>query len=139
MHVGAPIKGPVADVNVVPLIDVLLVLIIIFMVITPLAPKGLPALIPQPARDEDPGPRREAIVVVHVGAGGTLQINHQNESWETVGVRLQEIFAGRAEKVAFVQGDAPVEFADVARAISIMRGAGIEKVGLLTPKTPAGG
>jgi biopolymer transport protein TolR len=137
MHVGTPIKGPVAGVNVVPLIDVLLVLIIIFMVITPLAPKGLPALIPQPAKDG--GHPEPGVIVVHVGAGGALQINHEKESWETVGARLRDIFAERAEKVAFVQGDAPVEFADVARVISIMRGAGIEKVGLLTPKTQAGG
>lgn len=122
-----------ADMNVVPLIDILLVLLIIFMIITPLIPRGLDAALPQAA--DKPGP---VAVVVQVGAGGSVRINEENASWDTIGPRLTEIFKSRAEKVAFVRGDDPVEFAEIARAISIMRAAGIEKVGLLTVRMEVG-
>jgi biopolymer transport protein TolR len=68
----------------------------------------------------------------------TLKINNEDVSWEALGSRLEQIFKGRAEKVAFVKGDNDVMFMDVARAIDIVRGAGIEKVGLLTAKLEAG-
>lgn len=135
MQSGGQKGGPLADLNVVPLIDILLVLIIIFMVITPLMPKGLEALLPQTVKGEAP-PLNP--VVVQVGAGGAVKINLENASWETIEARLAEIFKGRAEKVAFVRGDTSVQFSDVARAISLMRGAGIEKVGLLTAGMEAG-
>ncbi|HEX2715305.1 MAG TPA: biopolymer transporter ExbD [Candidatus Acidoferrales bacterium] len=124
-------EGTVADINVVPLIDILLVLLIIFMVITPLVPKGLAALVPQPGEPSDESP-----VVVHVGAGW-VKINQQEIPWDALEARLATIFKSRAEKVAFVQGEGPVEFKQVARAISVMRSAGIEKVGLLTARVGA--
>jgi biopolymer transport protein ExbD len=126
--------------NVVPLIDVLLVLIIIFMVITPTTPKGLEALVPQPAppnAHEDPALLAKTIVV-QVTAGGKVLINQDPTTWDDLGHRLEDIFKTRAEKVAFVKGDDAVEFADVARAIDIMRGSGIDKVGLITAKVEAG-
>jgi len=133
MNVGDR-KGVQAEMNVVPLIDILLVLLVIFMVITPVTPVGLEARLPQPAQEEAPVPReRENPVVVQVAAGGRLRINHEDTNWERLGPRLEEIFARRAERVAFVQGDADVLFADVARSIGIMRGAGIRTIGLLTP------
>ncbi len=124
-------KGaPVAEPNVVPLIDVLLVLIIIFLVIAPQTPTGLPAAAPQPAP-----PRRiigdNRVVVVQVLAGGRLMINQDRSDWSSLGARLAEIFENRADKVAFVKGADEVPFEDVARAIDIMRGAGIEHVGLI--------
>ena len=127
--------GPVSDPNIVPLIDVLLVLIIIFMVITPTVPTGLPALVPQPAsaqsRPEPPDPRT---IVVQVMQDGKLMINQEQTDWDSLGTRLFDIFKQRAEKLAFVEGADDVPFADVARAIDIMRGAGIEHVGLVTPR-----
>ena len=130
VNAGGQKGGSVADMNVVPLIDILLVLLIIFMVITPLTPKGLQALLPQPSRSDIPeGPTP---IVVQVGVGGSLKINQEEITWDAIEGRLAEIFKERAEKVAFVRGDAPVEFAEVARAISIMRSSGIEQVGLLT-------
>jgi biopolymer transport protein ExbD len=134
-------KGVLSDPNVVPLIDVLLVLLIIFMVITPLTPKGLEALVPQPA---PPGAQADPevlakTVVVQVGSRGlALKINQEVTTWDTMGARLEEIFKTRAEKVAFVKGDDDVDFAFVARAIDIMRRSGIEKVGLITAKIEAG-
>jgi len=133
-------KGVLADPNVVPLIDVLLVLIIIFMVITPTTPKGLEALVPQPAppnAKENPDLLAKTIVV-QVTAGGKVLINQDETTWEQLGPRLEDIFKQRAEKVAFVKGDDAVEFAQVARAIDIMRSNGIDKVGLITAKVEAG-
>lgn len=124
-------SGPVAEPNVVPLIDVLLVLIIIFMVITPKAPTGLPTVAPQPAPPQSRVESPQA-VVVQVAPGGKLMINQDRSDWSTLGVRLSGIFKNRADKVAFVRGADEVPFEDVARAIDIMRGAGIEHVGLIT-------
>jgi biopolymer transport protein TolR len=133
-------KGVVSDMNVVPLIDILLVLIIIFMVITPTTPHGLDALVPQPAppnQKEDPALLAKTIVVV-VQANGKVMINQDETTWDQLGPRLEDIFKQRAEKVAFVKGDDSVDFAEVARAIDIMRANGIDKVGLITAKVEAG-
>ena len=133
-------KGSMSEPNIVPLIDVLLVLIIIFMVITPTTPHGLDALVPQPTPPnvkENPELLAKTIVV-QVTAGGDVMINQDKTTWDELGPRLEDIFKQRAEKVAFVKGDDSVEFAQVARAIDIMRGSGIEKVGLITAKVEAG-
>jgi biopolymer transport protein TolR len=139
MSVGGN-KGAMSEPNIVPLIDVLLVLIIIFMVITPTTPKGMDALVPQPTPPNQK--QDEALlaktIVVQVTAGGKVMINQDQTSWDDLGTRLDEIFKTRAEKVAFVKGDDAVEFASVARAIDIMRASGIDKVGLITAKVEAG-
>jgi biopolymer transport protein TolR len=126
-------KGPVSDPNIVPLIDVLLVLIIIFMVITPKAPTGLPTIVPQlPSPPSVPEPSQPNTIVVQVMQGGKLMINHEQSDWDGLGARLSEIFKERSDKVAFVEGTEEVPFSDVAHAIDIMRGAGIDHVGLIT-------
>lgn len=132
-------KGVMAEPNIVPLIDVLLVLLIIFMVITPLVPKGLDTLVPQPSPpDARPDPAAEMrTVVVQVSRAG-LKINQEDTNWDQLGTRLEDIFKTRAEKVAFVKGEEDIQFAEVARAIDIMRGSGVEKVGLITAKVEAG-
>jgi biopolymer transport protein TolR len=139
MTVGGK-KGSMSEPNIVPLIDVLLVLIIIFMVITPTVPQGLDARIPQPTPptlhpDKDVPP---AAIVVQVTSSGRVLINQDHVSWDGLGARLEDIFKQRAEKAAFVKGDDSVQFADVARAIDIMRGAGIDNVGLITANIQAG-
>jgi biopolymer transport protein ExbD len=128
-----------ASPNVVPLIDILLVLIIIFMVITPLTPKGLDTLVPQPSPNQQQNQELEnKTVVVQVLKDGKLKINSEDATWETLGPRIEQVFKDRAEKVAFVKGDNDIEFRQVARAIDIMRGSGIDKVGLITAKLEAG-
>jgi biopolymer transport protein ExbD len=139
MQVGENKGGAIADMNVVPLIDILLVLLIIFMVITPLTPKGLDTLVPQPNPNQQQNQELEnKTVVVQVLKNGKVQINYTDSTWETLGTRIEQIFKERADKIAFVEGDNDVLFADVARAIDIMRGAGIDKVGLITAKLLAG-
>ena len=137
MALGGSKDGPVSDPHIVPLIDVLLVLIIIFMVITPKVPTGLPTLVPQPpqSKPELPDPHT---IVVQVMQGGQLMINQEQSDWNTLGPRLSDIFKQRADRVAFVKGAEEVPFAEVARAIDVMRGVGIDHVGLITPKAMSG-
>ena len=128
-----------SDINMTPMIDVLLVLIIIFMVITPLTPKGLEALVPQP-----PPPGQKAnesdlrTVVITIDAKHNLAVNSEAIEEARLGTRLEEIFKTRAERVVFVKGDPSIDFSWVARAIDIAHGAGIDKVGLMTAKVEAG-
>jgi biopolymer transport protein TolR len=135
MAVG-PGGGQNADINVTPLIDVLLVLLIIFMVITPLTPKGLDALVPQPPPPNAPKnntPDRTVVVqLIDRGAGQEpgVKINSEDTTWENLQGRLTDIFKTRAEKVMFVKGD---DVIDIAHA------AGVDKVGLITAKIEAGG
>lgn len=139
MAVGGS-KGSISEPNIVPLIDVLLVLIIIFMVITPTTPQGLDTLVPQPSPPnvkENPDVLAKTIVV-QVLANGKVMINQDETTWDDLGPRLDDIFKLRAEKVAFVKGDDAVDFGQVARAIDVMRGAGIDSVGLITAKVEAG-
>jgi biopolymer transport protein TolR len=142
MQVGGNKGGAIADMNVVPLIDILLVLLIIFMVITPLTPKGLDTLVPQPNPNQQQNQELEnktvVVQVLKTGLQTTLKINQEDANWNTLGPRLEEIFKERADKIAFVKGDHDVLFLEVARAIDIMRGAGIDKVGLITAKLEAG-
>ena len=135
MDVGGNRNGPVSDPNIVPLIDILLVLIIIFMVIAPKVPTGLPTVIPQSPTKSSPPPPEPSTVVVQVLHGGQVMINRDPSDWNALGKRLSAIFEKRADKVAFVRGGDDVSFAEVARAIDIMRGAGIEHVGLITSGT----
>jgi biopolymer transport protein TolR len=118
-------KGSMSEPNIVPLIDVLLVLIIIFMVITPTTPQGLCALVPQPASDTPHAVQPPDTIVVQVSADGKVRINQNDVSWAGLGPRLQDIFKRRADKAAFVKGDDSAEFVQVARAIDVMRSSGI--------------
>jgi biopolymer transport protein TolR len=139
MQVGDNKGGAMAEMNVVPLIDILLVLLIIFMVITPLTPHGLDALVPQPNPNKEENQElQNKTVVVQVLMNNKVKINNEDATWDGLGPRLEAIFKERAEKIAFVKGDNDVQFMEVARAIDIMRGAGIDRVGLITAKLEAG-
>jgi biopolymer transport protein TolR len=139
MSVGDNKGGAMAEMNVVPLIDILLVLLIIFMVITPLTPKGMDTLVPQPNPNQQQNQDLEnKTVVVQVLTNDKLKINNEDATWDGLGPRIDQIFKDRAEKIAFVKGDNDVLFASVARAIDIMRANGIDKVGLITAKLEAG-
>ena len=137
MAVGGT-KGPKNDINMTPLIDVLLVLLIIFMVVAPVKPKGLEALVPQP--NPNPQAQQDSLrtVVISVNPGNQLLINQDPVTKALLGQRLQDIFKTRAERVAFVKGDPSLNFGEVAEVIDIAKGAGIDKIGLITAKIEAG-
>ena len=139
MAVGGGSGGPKADINMTPMIAVLLVLIIIFMVITPLTPKGLEALVPQPPPpNQKPNQSDQRTVVITIDEKHNMQINSEPTDEARLGPRLEEIFKTRAERVVFVKGDPGLDFQWVAKAIDIAHGAGIDKVGLMTAKVEAG-
>jgi len=139
MSVGGK-GGAMAEMNIVPLIDILLVLLIIFMAITPTISMGLNALVPQPAppNQANQNELQAKTIVVQVFSNNKVKINEEDSSWDSLQARLDQIFKQRAEKIAFVKGDDTVFFGDVAKAIDIMRAAGIDKVGLLTPRMESG-
>ena len=131
-------EGPMSDINITPLIDVLLVLIIIFMVIVPRTPHGLSALIPQPNKNEKQNQAvLERTVVVTIDARRQIAINQQPVTINDLGSRLVDIFKTRATRVMFVQGDPSLDFADVAVVIDIAHGANIDRIGLIPKKLEA--
>jgi biopolymer transport protein ExbD len=133
MAVGGADGGPMTTINMTPLIDVLLVLLIIFMVITPLTPKGLEALVPQPNPNaQEQQEVNVRTVVVSVNRVRSILVNRDPEVLGGLEERLRDIFKSRAERVMFVRGHPDLDFQDVAAIIDIGKGAGVDKIGLLT-------
>jgi biopolymer transport protein TolR len=129
------------EINVTPLIDVLLVLIIVFMVVVSMDKEYVEkAQIPQPDQKETAETQQSLTIVIQVVWAAkdqppTLKINEEEVRWEDLESRLAEIYLKRAEKVAFVRGDADVDFQYVAEVIDVAHHAGVQRVGLLTKGT----
>ena len=138
MNVGGG-SGVTSSINMTPMIDILLVLLIIFMAISPVHPKGLEALAPQPPPpNSPPPPDDDRTVVIQIDKQKNVKINQEQVPWDRLEGRLVEIFKTRADRVVFIKGDPDLEFQTVARAIDMSHGANIDKVGLMTPKVEEG-
>ena len=140
---GGGTDKAVSDINVTPLIDVLLVLLIIFMVIVPITPKGLNTLIPQPPKDKsNPPPDNDRTIVVQVisnkGGAPGYKINDDDFSKAALEPKLAEIFSTRSEKVMFVKGDGDLDYGKVAEVIDMGHQADVDNIGLITPRVEAG-
>lgn len=135
--------GYSSDINMTPMIDILLVLLIIFMVIVPVTPKGLDALVPQPPKNpQQQQEKNDRTIVVQIlrraGAAPSYKINETDVTKAELLPRLTEIYANRAERVMFVKGDDEIDFRYVAEVIDIGRAANVDHIGLMTPKIIAG-
>ena len=142
MGSGGASGGAVSEINVTPLIDVLLVLLIIFMVIVPVTPKGLEALVPQPPKTKQPEQQNDRTIVVQVLSNGNAapayKINDNAFNKQDIEPKLAEIFAARQEKVMFVKGDKDLDYSKIAEVIDFGHQAGVDNIGLITPRVEAG-
>ena len=142
MSTGGP-GGNMSEINVTPMIDILLVLLIIFMVIVPVTPKGLDALVPQPPKNpqqqQQPNDRTIVVQVLYrPGQSPAYKINETDVNHGDLLAKLTDIYANRAERVMFVKGDDDVNFAYIADVIDIGRAANVDHIGLMTPKIQEG-
>ena len=140
---GGNAGGLNSDINVTPMIDILLVLLITFMAITPVAPKGLNALVPQPPKSPQQQQNDDTTIVVQITArpqGGIpgYKINDDDFAHDALEPKLAEIFSTRANKVFFIKGDPAIDYGYVADVIDMGHTAGVDNIGLITPKIEAG-
>jgi biopolymer transport protein ExbD/biopolymer transport protein TolR len=137
MDAGNGTGKAVAQINVTPMIDVLLVLLIIFMMIQPKAPSGLNSQIPQQSKSGDATPPSTVVVEVSPSedSGPVYRINQTVVPRAELAAKLREIFAPRSDRAMFVKGDAALNFEDVAEVVNMGHAAGVETIGLITPRT----
>lgn len=133
--VGGRKRGPTSDINITPYIDILLVLLIIFMVITPTKKHDLDVRVPQPAPKDTKVQPSPDVIVVTINADNSIQINQESVAINNLESRLREIYSARANKNMFIRGDSKLPYGQVVRIIDIAKGAGVGDIGLITSET----
>jgi biopolymer transport protein TolR len=131
MNVGSK-KGAMASINITPYIDILLVLLIIFMVITPIHQMDLNVKVPQADNDKKPTAIDPSVIVISIGEAAQLAINGEPQTIDRLGKKLQEIYSARANKNMFISASAKLPYGDVVKVIDIAKGAGVGDIGLIT-------
>ncbi len=125
-------KGSMSDINITPYIDILLVLLIIFMVITPVRQMDLDVKVPQQPETNEPVTLDSNVIVVSIGESAQIAINQEQVSISNLGRELQKIYSARSNKNMFVSASPRLPYGDIVRIIDIAKGAGVGEIGLIT-------
>jgi biopolymer transport protein TolR len=133
MSGGGGSSGLTNDINVTPMIDVLLVLLIIFMLVIPMSRKAIDLQLPDPTPDNTPQGPPPAQIVLEVLPNNVFKVNSEQIPKEKLPARLKEIYDPRPEKIIFIKGDDHVKYETVIWAMDVARGAGVKVIGA-TPK-----